>query len=210
MSKSINSMLVYLRKERSGFARYASAHPHIKRNILLDALISTVVVIVGFGFVNGFGGGARADELMRSGGVVLSSDELAQHVKSQGIAAYWFGPIEGYKYTIICTNRNEIIITYLPQGVSVNHPDRYNLTIETYASNLVREQKNFSNASSDKDDFLASNGTFGTTDLSYPQRVQFSIANSGKIVEVQYPSVRRLGDLHVDAQRLQLISGPKS
>lgn len=139
----------------------------------------------------------------------MSSDELIKHVKNEKIAAYWFGPVPGYKYTIIYKDRREIIVTYLPQGVSVNHPDRFNLTIETYSKTLESEQPAMSSISSDRDDFVASDGTIGTIYSSSPQRVTFAIPGAGKIVEVQYPSVKRIYDVYVDGERLKLISETK-
>lgn len=93
--------------------------------------------------------------------------------------------------------------------MSLNHPDRFNLTIETYANTLASEQGALSNISSDRDDFLLPNGTIGSTDSSYPRRIRVSIPNSNRIVEVQYPTQRLIAVMNMDAQRLRLISEPK-
>lgn len=209
MTDGQNSLREYAKKERIAFARYNRSHPHFKRNILIDAIISSGLVLIGFTAMDHFTEHARLDALMRSGGVVMTSDELIRHVTSEKIAAYWLGPVPGYKYTIICKDRQEIIITYLPQGVSLNHPDRFNLTIETYSKKLKSEQPARSNISSDRDDFIASDGTIGTTYSQMPQRVTFAMPNSGKSVEVQYPSPKRIYDVYVDGQRLKLISEMK-
>jgi hypothetical protein len=205
-----SSLLKYVGKERELFKRYTGAHPHFKRNILLDAFISSALVFVVFGFLNQVADRARAGELLRSGGVEMTSDELVQHVKSEGITAYWLGPVQGYKYTIICKDRKEIIVTYLPQGVGLNHPDRYNLTIETYARTLKSEQAAPPNIMSDNDDFVALNGTNGITYLSDPRMVTFKPLNTDKTVEVQYPSGTPANDILVDAERLKLISEIKA
>ncbi len=210
MNQRKNSLLEYVRKERDVFARYGRNHPHFKRNIFLDALISSVLVLFGFGVFNHFTESARIDELMRSGAVAMTSTELIKHVKDEKIAAYWLGPKPGYKYSIICKDRSEIIVTYLPQGVSVNHPDRFNLTVETYSKTLTREQPARSNISTDRDDFMTSDGTVGATDSSRPQIVTFSMPDTGKIVEVQYPSTKRIYDVYEDGERLKLISESKS
>ena len=75
--------------------------------------------------------GATRMELLRSG-VIMTSDELIKHVRDEKIAVFWLGPLPGYKYTIICKDQREIIVSYIPKGVSLNHPDRFNLTVETY------------------------------------------------------------------------------
>ena len=209
MSVKRGSFLEYIRKEGSRFARYARAHPHFRRNILLDALVSTSIVLVGFGIVNHASGVTRTGSMLQSGGVEMSSEELIQHVKSAGIVAYWLGPIKGYKYTIICTERKEIIVSYLPQGVSVNDADRFNLTVESYARNLVHERKTLSNIASDKVDFVSSNGTMGTISSAHPQIVTFSLPNSDTTVDVQYPTASGAGQANGDAKQLKLISESK-
>lgn len=176
---------------------------------MIDALISSALVLVGFEAINQASHQARFDALMRSGGVVMTSDELIKHVKSEKITAYWLGAMPGYKYTIISKDRREIIVTYVPQGVSLNHPDRYDLTIETYSKTLGSEQPAMSNIYSDRDDFVASDGTVGTLYSSSPQRASFSIPGDDRVVEVQYPSTRRIYDVYVDGERLKRISESK-
>lgn len=210
MSEKKSFLMEYVKKERDVFARYGRSHPHFKRNILIDALISSLLVLVGFGIFNHITERARVDALMRSGAVAMTSDQLIKHVKDEKLAAYWLGPKPGYKYTIICKDRNEIIVTYLPQGVSLNHPDRFNLTIETYAKALQREQPARSNISTDRDDFVASDGTAGSIDSQRPQIVRFSVPDTDKVVEVQYPSTKRIYDVYVDGEQLELISKTKS
>lgn len=182
----------------------------VKRNLSIDALISILLVLTGFGIFNHVTARARLDELMRSGGVVMSSDQLIKHVKSEKIAAYWLGPKPGYRYTIICKDRREIIVTYLPQGVSLNHPDRFNLTVETYSPSLQNEQPGLSNISSDRDDFVTADGTVVDRDSARPKMVRFSMPETGKLVEVQFPSTARIYQAYVDREIPNLISEVKS
>ncbi len=70
MKQSTGSFLTYFRKERKIFARYINAHPHFKRNILLDAIFSALVVVLFFGIFNSVGGQARTDQLVRPRAVV--------------------------------------------------------------------------------------------------------------------------------------------
>lgn len=172
----------------------------------MDALVSIVIVVLGFAAVNQISERTRIETLTKSGGIAMAPGELVQHVKRENIKAYWFGPIPGYKYSIICKDRREIIVTYLPQGVSLNHPDRFNLTIETYSKSLLSESKTLSNLSTDKDDFLASNGTAATVYSERPVMVSFAIPNTDSRVEVQYPSGQRIYDVYSDAEQLKLIS----
>ena len=202
----MSSLLGYVKKERDLFARYNRTHPHFKRNIFIDALISTSIVIAGFAVVNQVSEASRVDTLLRSGGVAMTSTELIKHVIDEKIAAYWLGPIPGYKYTIIRTDRREIIISYIPQGVSLNLPDRFNLTIETYSKKLGSESPGMLNISSDRDDFVTSSGTSATIYSDQPQRVQYAIPGADKYAEVQYPSAQRIYDMYKDGERLRLIS----
>lgn len=193
-------------KEREIRHRYHRAHPHFKRNILVDAVISCLLVVILFGEINHVSEHARNQSLLKSGAIAMTTGELINHVKSEGIDAYWIGPLPGYKYTIIYTNRKEIILSYVPQGVSINHPDRYNLTIETFSSTLKSEVPALSNLSSDKDDFITSSGTVISTFADRPQLARFSILGADKYVEVQYPSNKMAYDLYKTGNRLKLIS----
>lgn len=207
--KMKNHFLEYARQERAIFARYNRAHPNFKRNILIDAVISCVLVLVGYGAINQYALAAPRDLLLRSGAVTMTSDELIKHVRDEKIAVYWLGPLPGYKYTIICTDRREIIVTYIPDGVSLDHPDRFNLTVETYASSLASEEKAVSSLSTDRDDFVASDGTVGTVYSSKPQMGTFAMPGTGKTVEIHYPDVKRIYDVYLDAEQLRLISEVK-
>lgn len=198
--------LKYVRKERAIFARYNHAHPHFKRNIMIDAVISCLLVLVGYGAVYQYAIAAPRDLLVRSGAITLTSEELIKHVKDEQVAAYWLGPIPGYKYSIICKDPREIIVSYIPEGISLNLPDRFNLTIETYDSKLISEEQGMSNVFSDKDDFVAANGTVGTYYSAKPQRMTLAIPGTDKKVEIDYPSTKRIYDLYHDAEHLVLIS----
>ena len=180
-----------------------------KRNLFLVALISCVMVLVGYGAMDQYAQGAPRMALLRSGVVSMTSGELIKHVRDEKIAVYWLGPLPGYKYTIICNDRREIIVTYVPQGVSLNLPDRFNLTVETYAKSLASEEKGMSNLSSDRDDFVASDGTVGTVYSPKPQMVTFAVPGTDKVVEVQYPETKKIYDVYVDAEKLSLISESK-
>ncbi len=148
--------------------------------------------------------------LLRSGVIAMTSDELIEHAKDEKIAVYWLGPLPGYKYTIICKDRREIIVSYIPEGVSLNHPDRYNLTVETYDKSLASEEEGLSSLATDRDDFVASDGTVGRIYSPRPQKATFAIPGTHKVVEIQYPDSQRIYDVYRDAESLRLISETKS
>lgn len=181
-----------------------------KRNLFVVALSSCVLVLVGYGAINQYAQGAPREMLLRSGVVSLSADELIKHVRDEKIAVYWLGPLPGYKYTIICKDRREIIVSYIPDGVSVNHPDRYNLTVETYDQSLDSEEPGLSSLVTDRDDFVASDGTAGTVYSPKPQMVTLAIPGTQKVVEVHYPDAQRIYDVYRDAEHLRLISESQS
>ena len=180
-----------------------------KRNLLVVALISSVIVLVVYGAINQFAQGASRDALLRSGAISMTSVELIQHVRDEKISVYWLGPLPGYKYTIICKDRREIIVSYIPEGVSLNHPDRFNLTVETYDTSLASEGRGMSSLFTDRDDFVASDGTVGTVNSPKPQMVTLAVPGTKKVVEVQYPDAQRIYDVYFDAEHLRLISESK-
>lgn len=182
----------------------------VKRNLLIDALISVLLVTFGFGIFNHFTAAAKVGNLLRSGGIAMTEGELINHVRAEKITAYWFGPKPGYKYTIICKDKSEIIVTYLPQGVNLNHPDRLDLTVETYSNTLKKELPANSSILTDRDDFITADGTAGTRQSASPHIVRFSLPDTGKIVEVQSPSTSGMYDVYVAGDGLKLISEAKS
>lgn len=206
MNEKLNSIHDLALKEREVRHRYHREHPHFKRNIFVDAVVSCLLVIILFGEINHVSEQARLQNLMKSGAIAMTANQLVNHVKSQSLDAYWIGPLPGYKYTIICTDRKEIIVSYVPQGVSLNNPDRFNLVIETFSSTLRSEVPALSNLSSDKDDFITASGTVVSTFADRPQLARFSILGADKYVEVQYPSNKIAYDLYKTGNRLKLIS----
>lgn len=127
-------------------------------------------------------------------------------MKSASVSAYWLGPISGYKYTLIYFDRKEIIVLYVPQGVSLNAPDRFNLTVETFSKLNSSEMPFISNLASDKDDFLTSNGAVSSIYSDHPQTVRYAVHNASQYVEVQYPSNTSIFDVYKGDARLKLIS----
>jgi hypothetical protein len=93
-------------------------------------------------------------------GLALSAEELVNHDRREHILSHWFGPFNGSHFSIICIDRKEIIITYLPKGVSANHPDQFDPTVETGSSALASDQTGRSDKVTDKDVFIASNGRY--------------------------------------------------
>lgn len=193
-------------RERILRRRYHRSHPHFKRNIAVDAVVSCLLVVILFGEINHVSENARLQTLMRSGAVAMTADELVSHVKSASLEAYWFGPISGYKYTIIYVDRKEIIVSYVPQGVSLNAPDRYNLAVETYSKSLTSELPGKSKLATDKDDFLTSSGAVSSIYSDHPQTVKYAVPRTDKYVEVQYPSHTSIFDVYKGEGRLKLIS----
>jgi hypothetical protein len=100
-------------------------------------------------------------------------------------------------------------VSYIPEGVSLNHPDRFNLTVETYDTSLASEGRGMSSLFTDRDDFVASDGTVGTVNSPKPQMVTLAVPGTKKVVEVQYPDAQRIYDVYFDAEHLRLISESK-
>ncbi len=206
MPKNASTLRRLAMRERILRRRYHRSHPHFKRNIAVDAIVSCLLVVILFGEINHVSENSRLQTLMRSGAIAMTAHQLVNHVKSASVDAYWFGPISGYKYTIIYVNPKEIIVSYVPQGVSLNTPDRYNLTVETYSKSASNELPGKSNVSTDKDDFLTSSGAISSIYSDHPQTVKYVVPRSDKYVEVQYPSNTSIFDVYKGEGRLKLIS----
>ena len=119
----------------------------------------------------------------------MTATELIDHVKKEKIAAYWFGPIPENKYTIICTDRDEILISYIPSGATLHASSESNILIETYSSPLNGEGPLASPVAKDADDILAMQNESGRGNVEPIIHPRYSIEGTERVVEVHYPTV---------------------
>lgn len=132
MLAAIRFVFSWLGRERVVFSNYTRSHPHFLRYLALDALLSSALVFGTYQYIFATPNPA-AFSLENSGAVAMSSTDLRRVVHDGKHVAYWLGPKSGYKYTVIATRKDEVIVSYLPIGSDINRANEVRLTVKTYS-----------------------------------------------------------------------------
>lgn len=125
----------FFKKEETIVYRYNRAYPHFKWFLALDAVLSIALVLGGVAFASQTSQtsqSSRVNQLTRVGTVAMSSIEFSNHIKVEGILAYWLGPISGYKHTYVHNSPFVISMTYWPQDSNINIMSQSKLSVATY------------------------------------------------------------------------------
>jgi hypothetical protein len=196
----------FIRLERIHFSRYNRAHPHFKRNISIDAFISIFVVMVAFHFLNLSSERNSVDRLLRSGALAMTATDLVNHVQNENISAYWLGPLPGYTYTIICKDRSHVFLTYLPPGSNLKSTSQVYLSVETFPNLTSSDLSKLSNIYTVSESFITSGGDSGMFHGVTSRKASFNMYATRDVVEIQYPTNKRIYDAYSDGEKLRLVS----
>lgn len=97
---------------------------------VLIAILVAILVVGGFAFIRHQRSGSDLEKIQ--GKVALSAQELRDVVVAKHITAYWVGPQDGAKYTLIASNPGVAFVRYLPGGVGLNDTKTLFRAIGTY------------------------------------------------------------------------------
>lgn len=100
------------------------------RKGLVWILIVILLAVGGFFIVKNQRSGNDLAKIQ--GKVALSASELRDVVVAKKITAYWAGPQDGSKYTLIATTPGVAFVRYLPGGVGLNDTKTLFRVIGTY------------------------------------------------------------------------------
>src|SRR5512141_1031159 len=113
------ALLAPIRQEATHLLRYSRSRPHFKLNLAMDAVLSMALVFAIFQFSTATSRHDVADALKYSGAVAFSSTELRDFVKEEHLVAYWAGPSNDDKYTLIANTPGEVTISYFPKNADI-------------------------------------------------------------------------------------------
>ncbi|MDP1712100.1 MAG: hypothetical protein Q8K86_06555 [Candidatus Nanopelagicaceae bacterium] len=201
----IGALFSSMRRKNAGYSRYHREHPHLVRNMVIDAVVSVLTVISIFAFVNHASANARVEMLRKSGAITMTADELAEHVKQEKLTVYWVGPIQGDVYTIICTDPGEILVTYIPSGARLHDSFATAFSVETYSDVTQTASVFGSNAITDPDDSKLVNGANRSLIPSAPTFKMIDIPGADEKVEIHYPTLSSSLDPRMQPDELRLI-----
>lgn len=97
---------------------------------VLIAILVAILVVGGFAFVRHQRSGNDIAKIQ--GKVALSAQELRDVVVAKHITAYWVGPQDGAKYTLIASTPGVAFVRYLPGGVGLTDTKTLFRAIGTY------------------------------------------------------------------------------
>lgn len=198
-------LIASLKRKSAGYSRYSREHPHIARNLTIDAVLSMFSVVLIFTYVNNASASTRLETLRRSGAVSMTAEELIKHVQLEKISPYWFGPIEGTVYTIICTDPGEILISYLPAQGRLHDSFATAVSVETYTGASNVESILGSNAITDPDDYTIVSDEKRTMAPSAAQFMKVNIPGTDQKVEIHYPTLDSSLDARMQPDQLRLV-----
>lgn len=92
------------------------------------------VIILGFvGYTFIWDSKDNADNLKKiQGRVAMSEEELRDVVKANNLTAYWAGPVDGDKYSLIAQKSGQVFVRYLPAGRGLTETGNTFRIIATY------------------------------------------------------------------------------
>lgn len=188
------------------FIGFNRTHPYFKWLMTFDAILSVSLVLGGIAIYSQTVGKSHEDFLKLFGALALTAEELTNVVKSQGIEAYWLGPISGSEYTIVKSADGAIVITYLSNGKGILDQHQKNLIFQT-ETDLSRKGMLVSNESRATNEFDVSvTGNTYSYDRLDPDHMLVRIKGNKSRVWVYYPTKRDAIRMEIDADALQKVS----
>ena len=171
---------------------------------VLTSLIIVALLVGGFFVVKQFRG--TSDIVKIQGKVALSAQELRNVVIAKKITAYWAGPQDGAKYTLIATTPGVAFVRYLPGGVGLNDTKTLFRAIGTYTQkNAFAVSTAGANATGNAG-FVSADGNAVFYSTARPTNIYIGIKGKDIQVEVFDPVVDQALGLVLVKNQVRQIS----
>ena len=171
---------------------------------VLTSLIIVALLVGGFFAVKQFRG--TSDIANIQGKVALSAQELRNVVNAKKITAYWAGPQDGAKYTLIATTPGVAFVRYLPGGVGLNDTKTLFRAIGTYTQkNAFAVSTAGANATGNAG-FVSADGNAVFYSTARPTNIYIGIKGKDIQVEVFDPVVDQALGLVLVKNQVRQIS----
>ena len=194
------------KKEFKLLSRYERAHPHFFWFMGLDALISVVLVVVGFQLFSSSESSNPFEQLLeRSGGFGMSADKLIDRVKADDGDAYWLGPISGMTNTVGRSVDGVEVVSYLVKGVGNQDSGQSKLTVETFESPEVYAAHVHALTGAETKMEVVEKGMTVQFDTSSLNAMTVRLTGAPEIVVVNYPTKQDQSQLLQDAAKIRVV-----
>lgn len=172
---------------------------------VLQVLILVIILALGgFFIVQHQRSGSDAAKIQ--GKVALSASELRDVVVAKKIVAYWAGPLDGAKYTLIATTPGVAFVRYLPGGVGLNDTKTLFRAIGTYTQKNAFAVSTAGAAANGNVGFVSADGNAVFYSKARPTNVYIGIKGKDVQVEVFDPVVDQALGLVLVKNQVRQIS----
>lgn len=202
---TVRRFLRFLRDEGLFFFRYSRAHPRFKWYLAIDAVIAVLLVVIGIQVGTQSTREEVAETRKMSGGVALSASELINLVHHEKINAYWIGPVDGNTYTLVATNPDAILISYIPKGEDIPNFHQKDLVVQTNVLKGESEAKMFADSQVGGVDFIVNQGNAIHYNAVRPDVVSISIKGTSSVVQIFDPIEQASLTLAMNPYKLQKV-----
>ena len=200
----VKRLLKVFKREHELLARYERAHPHFIRYLAIDAIISVVIVCVGFQIYESHS--ASTGRLSHSGNLLMSSGQLVDHLRKDGIRAYWLGPIAAEEYTLNHESEGIVDLMYFPKGTAASDDSTFDYEIKTYRNQQIWDAHTHPILASANTKTINLNAeTFIRINPTSMKGVIVRYTDKPEIVAIAYSSRRTLQAIMKDVEALKLI-----
>ena len=194
----------FSKKEHEAFTRYGLEHPHFLLFLGLDAVLSVVLVGGGYAFAtNEDLSKSERHQLVDSGGVVLTLDEVRLQTRTHSLTFYWVGDLGMNKYSTNVVNPDNVTMTYIEDNPSKPEYSKSFFVIQTYP-----DKERFDRAlrgpvtTTANMKSINSRGDVVTFNQSDLHRAIVTLANSSKIIVLKYSEPQDERSFISDSEKL--------
>lgn len=193
-----------VRKDQQVLANYQRSHLHFFGYLAMVALLTVVVVFAGFRIHEFIW--PSAERLTHSGDVVMSSGELIEHLKKDGIRAYWLGPIQGEEHTVNHEVPGIVNLMYLPLASIASDDHAFSYEVKTYESRKIWDAHTHTIlASANTQTVILDRNLTIRINPSSMKGMIVTFSNKPEIVAIAFPKAQSLPEMIQHAKSLKLI-----
>lgn len=150
-----------IKREARFLLHYSRTRPRFKLHLAIDALLSIALALAAFHIVTAPSRQNVTDQLRISGAVAFTAEGLVKFIKEERLSAYWAGPTQADKYTVVATTPGEVTITYFPKNADIANASAAWLVVQTHSHFSASEAQAYSQDVSGVGSFLLNQGQEG-------------------------------------------------
>lgn len=200
--------MIYDLLRREGWAAfdYIKGHPRRMWIIGVDAILSTVLVCVGFSIASASSNTESSLALLRAGAVAMPSSQLASHIRSEGGTAYWLGDKSGFDIATYESSEQSRSISYVEKGSDPSELDIPEISITTYRGSIDMSRIRQFGTWLETSTTVTPRGLIVEYDLNSMMGQIVAMKGTSNVVYIRYSTIQSLDTLMQNAVALRLVA----